>query len=66
MVHSKAKTLKQLKALKDNEIIDNKLSHYLKPTNSLPSTFDDQLKKHKPGHPIHPNYFIKGLPIVQS
>ena len=28
----KAKTLKQLKVLKDNEIIDNKLYYYLKPT----------------------------------
>ena len=30
----KAKTLKQLKALKDNEFFDNKLYYYLKPTDS--------------------------------
>ena len=30
----KAKTLKQLKVLKDNEFIDNKLYYYLKPTDS--------------------------------
>ena len=29
-----ANTLKQLKALKDNEFIDNKLYYYLKPTDS--------------------------------
>ena len=28
----KTKTLKQLKVLKDNEFIDNKLYYYLKPT----------------------------------
>ena len=28
----KFKTLKQLKALKDNKFIDNKLHYYLKPT----------------------------------
>ena len=31
----KTKTLKQLKVLKDNEFIDNKLYYYLKPTDSL-------------------------------
>ena len=30
----KAKTLKQWKALKDNEFIDNKRYYYLKPTDS--------------------------------
>ena len=30
----KTKTLKQLKVLKDNELIDNKLYYYLKPTDS--------------------------------
>ena len=30
----KTKALKQLKVLKDNEFIDNKLYYYLKPTNS--------------------------------
>ena len=31
----KAKTLKQLKALKDNKLIDNKLHYYIKSTDSL-------------------------------
>ena len=35
----KAKTLKQLKTLKDNEFIDNKLYYYLKPTDSPVSKF---------------------------
>ena len=30
----KIKTFKQLKVLKDNEFIDNKLYYYLKPTDS--------------------------------
>ena len=35
----KAKTMKQLKDLKDNELIDNKLHYYLKPTDSLVPDF---------------------------
>ena len=35
----KTKTLKQLKFLKDNEFINNKLYYYLKPTDSPPARF---------------------------
>ena len=45
----KVKTLKQLKALKDNEFIDNKLYYYLKPTKSPPpilwSTKNTQVRR---------------------
>ena len=44
-----AKTLKQLKVLKDNEIIDNKLCYYLKPTYTPAPRFYGQPKIHKPG-----------------
>ena len=50
----KTKTLKQLKVLKDNEFIDNKLYYYLKPTDSPASRFYGQSKIHKPGVPIRP------------
>ena len=50
---SKAKTLKQLKALKNNEFIYNKLYYYLKSTDSLALRFYGQPKMHKPGGPIH-------------
>ena len=51
---TKAKTLKQLKALNDNKFIDNKL-YYLKPTGRLaPRFYYGQPKIHKPGLPIHP------------
>ena len=50
----KTKTLKQLKVLKDNEFIDNKLYYYLKPTDSPAPKFYRQPKMHKPGVPIHP------------
>ena len=50
----KTKTLKQLKVLKDNEFIDNKLYYYLKPTDSPAPRFYRQPKMHKPGVPIHP------------
>ena len=50
----KAKTLKQLKVLKDNEFIDNKLYYYLKPTDSPAPRFYGQPKIHKPGVPIRP------------
>ena len=49
----KTKTLKQLKVLKDNEFIDNKL-YYLKPTDSPAPRFYGQPKIHKPGVPIRP------------
>ena len=46
--------MKQLKALKDNDFIDNKLYYYLKPTVLLAPTFYGQPKIHKPGVPIRP------------
>ena len=49
----KTKTLKQLKVLKDNEFIDNKLYYYLKPTDSPAPRFYGQPKIHKPGVPIN-------------
>ena len=48
----KFKTLKQLKVLKDNKFIDNKLYYYLKPTDSPAPRFYGQPKMHKPGVPI--------------
>ena len=45
----KAKTLKQLNVLKDNELIDNKLYHYLKPTDSPAPRYYGQPKIHKAG-----------------
>ena len=48
----KAKTLKQLKVLKDNEFIE--LYYYLKPTDSPAPRFYGQPKIHKPGVPIRP------------
>ena len=49
------KTLKQLKVLKDNEFIDNKLYYYyLKPTDSPTTRFYSQPKIHKLGVPIRP------------
>ena len=50
----KAKTLKQLKVLKDNEFIDNKFYYYLKPIDSPVARFHGQPKIHKPGVPICP------------
>ena len=47
----KTKTLKQLKVLKDNKFIDNKLYYYLKPTDSPVHRFYGQPKIHKPGVP---------------
>ena len=45
----KAKALKQLKVLKDNECIDDKLYYYRKPTNLPARGFYGQPKIHKPG-----------------
>ena len=56
----KTKTLKQLKVLKDNEFIDNKLYYYLKPTDPPGPTFYGQQKIHKPGVPIHPTVSYSG------
>ena len=50
----KTKTLKQLKLLKDNEFIDNKLYYHLKPTDSPAPRFYGQPKIHKLGVPIRP------------
>ena len=50
----KTKTLKQLKVLKDNEFIDNKLDYYLKPTDLPAPSFYGQPKIHKPRVPIRP------------
>ena len=58
----KTKTLKQLKVLKDNEFIDNKL-YYLKPTDSPAPRFYGQPKIHKPGVPIRPIVSYSGSPL---
>ena len=59
----KAKTLKQLKVLKNNEFIDNKLYYYLKPTDSPAPRFYGQPKIHKPGVPIRPIVSYSGSPL---
>ena len=59
----KAKTLKQLKALKDSEFIDNKFHHYLKPANLPAPTFYGQPTIHKPGVPIRPAVSYSGSPL---
>ena len=46
--------MEQLKILKDNELIDNKLYYHLKPTDSPAPRFYGQPKLHKPGVPIIP------------
>ena len=59
----KAKALKQLKVLKDNECIDHKLYCYLKPTNLLARRFYSQPEIHKPGVPTHPIVSYSGSPL---
>ena len=59
----KAKTLKQLKVLKDNKFNDNKLYYYLKPTDSPAPRFYGQPKIHKPGVPIRPIVLYSGSPL---
>ena len=59
----KAKTLKQLKVLKDNEFIDNKLYYYPKPTDSHAPRFYCQPKIHKPGLPIRCIVSYSGSPL---
>ena len=59
----KAKTLKQLKALKDDKFIDNKLYYYLKLTDSHALRFYGQPKIHKPGVPIRPIVSSSGSPL---
>ena len=60
----KVKTLKQLKVLKDNESIDNKLYYYLKPTDSPAPRFYGQQKIHKPAVPIRPIVSYSGSPLI--
>ena len=57
-----AKTLKQLKALKENVFFDNKLYYYLKPNDSPAPRFYSQPKIHKPGFPMHPIVSYSGSP----
>ena len=59
----KSKTLKQLKVLKDNEFIDNKLYYYLKPTDSPAPRFHGQPKIHKPGVPMRLIVSYSGSPL---
>ena len=59
----KAKTLKQLNILKDNEFIDNKLDYCLKSTDSATPRFYGQPKMHKPGVPIRPIVSYNGSPM---
>ena len=59
----KAKTLKQLEALKDNHFIDSKLYYHLEPTDSPASRFYGQPKIHKPGVPIPPFVSYSGCPL---
>ena len=59
----KTKTLKQLKVLKDNEFIDNKLYYYLKPTDSSAPWFYGQPNIHNPGVPIRPIVSYSGSPL---
>ena len=59
----KTKTLKQLKVLKDNEFIDNKLYYYLKPTDSSAPRICGQPKIHKPGVPIRPIVSYSDSPL---
>ena len=58
----KTETLKQLKVLKGNEFIDNKLYYYIKPTDSPVPRFYGQPKIHKPGVPIRHIASYSGSP----
>ena len=59
----KAKTLKQLKVLKDNESTGNKLYYYLKPTNSPAPRIYGQPNIHKLGVPIRPIASYSSSPL---
>ena len=59
----KAKTLKQLKVLKDGEFIDNRLYYFIKSTDSPGLRFYDQPKMHKPGVSIFPFVSYSGSPL---
>ena len=58
----KVKTLKQLKSLKKNEFIDNKLYSYLKGTDSSAPGFYCQQKISKPGVVTCPIVSCSGSP----
>ena len=55
--------MKQLKALKDNEFIGNKLSYYLKPNDLRAPRFYVQPQIHKWGDPIRPIVSYSGFPL---
>ena len=55
--------MKQLKVLKDNKFIDNKLYYCLKPIDSPATRFYGQPKIHKPGVPLRPNVSYSGSPL---
>ena len=57
------KTLKQLKVLKDNKFIDNKLYYYLKPNDSSAPRFYGQQKIRKPGVSVRPIVSYSGSPL---
>ena len=59
----KVKTVKQLKALKDNEFIYNNLYYFLKPTESPAPRFYSQPKIHTPRVPIRPIVSDSGSPL---
>ena len=59
----KAKTLKQLKVLKGNEFINNKLYYYLKPTDSPVPRFYGQPNIHKSGVSIRLIVSYIGSPL---
>ena len=56
--------MKQLKVLKDNKFIDNKL-YYLKPADLPVPRFYGQPKIHKPGVPMHPVVSYSGSPLYK-
>ena len=63
----KAKTPKQVKALKDNDFIDIKLYYYLKPTDSPEPRFHGQPEIHEPGVSIRPILsYCDSVPFVHS
>ena len=55
--------MKQLKVLKDNNFIDNKLYYHLKPTDLPAPRFHGQPKIHKPGVSICPIASCSGFPL---
>ena len=59
----KTKALKQLKVLKGNLLIDNKLYCYIKSTGSPAPRSYGQPKIHKPGVPIRPIFSYSGSPL---